>query len=144
MFWTAAQNESYDRILDRLMPHFAGHSFSPGIIVDHMAEAADILIENRFVLQPPEVDLTEIAKVCAAGYLRHNKFTLLHTVTGCHAARVIAPYLFDIDGALRCFWQAVVIAYLSTGIEYRSQGSSPPPPKMSWEKIQERAVAGDE
>lgn len=61
------------------------------------------------------VTLRDFAAVALDLYLTTKNFTALHTVTGCHAARVLQPYVEDEILYLRYFHQAFVAAYLSIG-----------------------------
>jgi hypothetical protein len=48
-------------------------------------------------------------------YAATGNFTLLHGVTACHAARLLARFARDRDAALRRLWAALVAAYMGEG-----------------------------
>lgn len=102
-------------ILAEISPVGRNHTFGPGIIVDRMAEIAQHKNYQRFVFQPTNITLDQLAKLTIKAYLLTDDFTLLHGVTGCHALRIIFPWISPKELALRYFWQAFVVAYLSTG-----------------------------
>jgi hypothetical protein len=111
-------NDTLAVILTKLAPLGVNHAFSPGIIVDRMTEICALLKQGKCKVQPKTINLAEVRKLCLRTFYAKNDFTLLHTVTGCHALSIILPYIENIDQALREFWQAVLVAYLSTGIGY--------------------------
>jgi hypothetical protein len=59
------------------------------------------------------VTLEELARIAVQIYLATADFTALHMVTGCHAARVLAPYLAD--DALEHLATALLAAYITIG-----------------------------
>ncbi|WP_299494381.1 questin oxidase family protein [uncultured Shewanella sp.] len=111
-------NESLDGIFERLAPLGEKYVFSPGIIVDRMSEMAVVLNKGGHRWQPETLTFSGVRQFCAETFHNQNNFTLLHTVTGCHAFSVIVPYLKDVEHAVKMLWQAIVIAYLSTGLGY--------------------------
>ena len=102
-------------ILAEISPIGRNHTFGPGIIVDRMAEIAQLENYQRFVFQPTNITPEQLAQLAIKAYLLTGDFTLLHGVTGCHALRIIFPWVSHKELALRYFWQAFVVAYLSTG-----------------------------
>lgn len=105
-------------ILAKVAPIGVNHTYSPGIIVDRMAEIATILNHSMQLYRPESLNFTDIRKICLQAFYVQNDFTLLHTVTGCHAFSIIMPYIQNMDFALKEFWQAIVVAYLSTGLPF--------------------------
>jgi hypothetical protein len=127
-FW-CSEHQSFDlckklssldleNILLTQIPISINQSFSSGIIVDKMNDVAELLKEKKRFIQPQTISLFEIRELCLNAFLEHNNFSLLHTVTGCHAFSVIEPYIENKEVALRELWQAVLIAYLSTKLNY--------------------------
>lgn len=114
-------NESAENILARLAPYGEKHQFLPGIIVDRMSEIGTLLKHNNSVIQPSIMNMTTLRELTITLFYLHENFTLLHTVTGCHALSIILPYFDDQQIAIKEFWKAIVVAYLSTGIGYQQQ-----------------------
>jgi Questin oxidase-like len=110
-----------DEVAAQLSEGIGQHVFSPGIIVDKMLEIARHPAVSGAPLQPAELSLRDIAQFSLSAYARHDDFTLLHTVTACHAFRLILPYAGDEQLAIRYLWQAVLVAYLSAD---RSAGAA--------------------
>ena len=108
-------DNTLQEILTKISPIAKNHSFKPGIIVDRMEEITQLEKYQNFVLQPTHINLDQLAQLAITAYLSTSNFTLLHGVTSCHALRVIFPWISDKELALRYFWQAFVVAYLSTG-----------------------------
>jgi hypothetical protein len=109
-------DESLPGILTRLSATTAHHRFSPGIIVDRMAEINLLLQRDAAMVQPSSITLAQVRAFAAKAFFLKDDFTLLHTVTGCHALSLLLPYLDDEEAGLREFWKAVLVAYLSTGL----------------------------
>ena len=106
---------SLTKILSEISLIGRNHIFAPGIIVDRMAEISLLEKYQYSVFQPTNITLDQLARLAIKAYLLTNDFTLLHGVTGCHALRIILPWVSHKELALRYFWQAFVVAYLSTG-----------------------------
>jgi hypothetical protein len=115
---TETSNESLEEILTRLAPVGVDHNFSPGIIVNRMSEIGGLLKSENSVIYPLSISLPNIRNFALKAFCENNNFTLLHTVTGCHAFSIIMPYLQDVDVALQELWKAILVAYLSTGLDY--------------------------
>jgi hypothetical protein len=111
-------NESLEEILTRLAPIGVNHNFSPGIIVNRMSEVGSLLKHENSVIQPHTVNLSDLKKFALKTFCTKDNFTLLHTVTGCHAFSFIMPYIENVDVALRELWKSILVAYLSTGLDY--------------------------
>lgn len=111
--------ENLEQILARLAPMTVGHKFAPGIIVDRMAEVDGMIESPPILLQPVSINLPDIARLVLQAYAAKDNFTLLHTVTSCHALRLIQPYLVEPETGLREYWKALAVAYLSTGLDYQ-------------------------
>ena len=113
-------DENLEEILARLSPLGENHHFSPGIIVDRMDEIGVLLKSNNSLIQPKKIDLISLRKFVLTAFYACDDFTLLHTVTGCHAFSIIQPFLDNVDAGLRELWKAILVAYLSTGQKYKS------------------------
>ena len=97
-------NETTEEKLENILLRFSttgeNYQFSPCIIVDRMSEISDVMRSKESIFQPKE------------------NFTLLHAVTSCHALRVVLPFVENKELALREFWKAILVAYLSTGLSF--------------------------
>ncbi|MEI6893630.1 MAG: questin oxidase family protein [Colwellia sp.] len=114
-------DDTLENILTRLAPLGESYKFSPGIIVDRMSEIGDLLKRKESVIQPSSINLSNIRYFALKAFYANDDFTLLHTVTGCHAFSIIMPYLENVDISLKELWKAVLIAYLSTGLNYANK-----------------------
>lgn len=114
-------SDSLESILIKLAPIGVKHTFSPGIIVDRMAEIGELLKRENYACQPNVISFTDIRKLCLRAFYAQEDFTLLHTVTGCHAFSIIMPYIENKDAALKELWKAILVAYLSTGLSYYTE-----------------------
>lgn len=119
-------------------------SLAPGNISDHMAAVTRQKGWIETPIQPEQIGLQNIAEVALASYRGTGDFTLLHGVTGCHALRLILPFCEDPEMALRYFWSALVIAYLSTGpkdiVEPKHSSHCVP----TWNELLDRACQSDD
>lgn len=86
--------------------------------------------------QPAAIALRDVAAFALAAFHASADFMLLHTVTACHAFRVVAPYFGDGDAALRQLWQAVLAAWLAA----ERTGRHAAPTSAGWEEIEARAI----
>jgi hypothetical protein len=91
-----------------------GHVFEPGNIGDRMRQVAGHPALLVAAVQPTRLALRDVARFSIGAYAAREDFTLLHTVTGCHAFRLLLPFAGDEQAALRHLWQAVLVAYLTT------------------------------
>ncbi|NHZ99155.1 DUF4243 domain-containing protein [Massilia sp. CCM 8734] len=97
----------------RLAAAVAGHAPWDGIIIDRMRQAARHPGVAGTAIQPSGLDLRQVAQFALGAYHAHEDFTLLHTVTACHAFRLLLPYAGEPRRALRYLWEAVVVATLT-------------------------------
>lgn len=100
-------------IAARLARAVAGHAPWSGIIIDRMRQAAAHPGVAGTALQPSGLDLRQVAQFALGAYHAREDFTLLHTVTACHAFRLLLPYAGQPQRALRYLWEAVVVATLT-------------------------------
>jgi len=93
--------------------------------------------DYRSSIQNPTLqDLTRIAVLI---YLATANFTALHLVTGCHATRVLAPYLAD--DALEHLANAMLAAYVTIG---RPAFETPTVDAPDWETLARTAIASND
>jgi len=112
-----------EETLKKLAPLGEEHHFSPGIIADRIDEIGKLLKSNGCIIQPETISYDELRKLALRIFYNTDDFTLLHTVTACHAFSIIMPYLKDKELALRELWKAILTAYLSTGLGYKTTRS---------------------
>ncbi|KZN30445.1 hypothetical protein N480_05690 [Pseudoalteromonas luteoviolacea S2607] len=136
--------EGYEEILTRLSPYGAGFEFSPGIIVDRMDEIGGLLRRLEAVIQPRSIRLCTLRQFALKAFYLREDFTLLHTVTGCHAFSVIAPFLDDEEYALRSLWKAILVAYLSTGHEYKRNAIEVQQRQCCFDSVIQAALVSDD
>lgn len=93
-----------------------GHiRFSAGNTTDRMDSVITLIDYQQTPHQPQFIDFLTIANATATIYKMSGDFTMLHCVTGCWSLKQILPFVEDETMALRYFWQATVVAYLSAG-----------------------------
>lgn len=137
-------SESVESTLSSLAPLAEDFEFSPGIIVNRMSEIAELLKRNQVIIQPESISLSSLRNFALNALYGHDDFTLLHTVTGCHAFSIVMPYLNNKESALRELWKAIVVAYLSTGLSYENQSTSLPDEQCDFTLIINDAIhSGD-
>lgn len=140
-----------------------GDTDDPGLVVQSLRQAlggwrADQrLIVQRMqaaALQPafaPQVQrlridadsLGALARLAARLYAGGGNFTVLHLVTGCHALRLLLPYLDEPLAALRSFWAAYAAGAAS--LPDSALAAVPlPVAGLDWPEIAVRAVASDD
>lgn len=128
-----------EQIADEAARGVADVVFAPGIIIDRMQQISAAMAQRNLVMQPRTLSLDGVARFALHAYAQQEDFTLLHTVTGAHALRVLAPLVDDMDAALRWLWQGVLAAYLTVE---RDAGAAPvAAPALSWDECRQRACA---
>ncbi|MBW8186239.1 questin oxidase family protein [Shewanella nanhaiensis] len=137
-------NESLESILTKLSPLGENHKFSPGLIVDRMSEIGILLKRNGSVTQPNIIDISTLREFTIKSFYLSDDFTLLHTVTGCHALSIVLPYLEDKQTALRELWKAIVVAYLSTGLRYQDKEITTVENNINFSPIIEKALKSED
>lgn len=118
------------------------YEFSPGIIIDRMQEIARHPVVRIARIQPEAIVLKDIARFALSAYSQKEDFTLLHTVTACHALRVLEPYFDNVTLATRYLWQSIAMAYLTTELVYREDAAAARPERSegSWDICLEKAT----
>jgi hypothetical protein len=105
----------------------AGHS-NKGLILERMQDAA---AEPRLHAEVARLavagdTLQRLARLSAKAYAGTGNFTALHLVTGCHAMRVLLPFVSDKPAALRWFWQAWATAVVAAALQRRKPAALRP------------------
>jgi len=134
-------NEKLEDILYRLSSMGENYVFSDGLIVDRMNEIGELLKRNQSIVQPKSLDLTTLKNFALQAFYSQEDFTLLHTVTGCHAFSIITSFIKDNDKALRSLWLAILVAYLSTGLAYKNEKCSMQNCGFSFDEIKAHALS---
>ena len=134
-FNTALSHESIDEIFRRFAQLMLGHEMASGTIVFEMDQINRIVNHQTQALQPESLSLAAIARFCISRYARTRDFIVLHTVTGCHAFRLLLLYVDDEERAMRCLWQAVLIANLSAVQKEKSYQSNEDNQASNWDNI---------
>lgn len=122
---------------------FAGQRAAGRNIAERTAAAAgsEALHQHVAATDSARLDLDGIARALIAAYCASGDFTVLHGVTGCHAARVLRPYLGRSGPTLPTLWHALVAAYAGSGCPpvrgWALEGND----GLPWPAILERAVA---
>ena len=106
-------------ILAEVAPIGVNYPFSPGIIVDRMNEIAFQLKAEECLIQPKNIHFDDVRRFALLAFFGQDEFTLLHTVTGCHAFSRLLPFIKYQETGIRELWKAIVVAYLSTGFEFK-------------------------
>lgn len=128
-------NETLEEIMIRVTPIGINYTFLPGNIIARMKEINEILTNKKTLIQPIKISLNDIREFCIKALSKQDNFTLLHTVTACHAFRRLSKYVTNSDEALRYLWESIVIAYLSTGLDYREPIVEIREVKRDWSQI---------
>ena len=113
-------------LIDKALNAFSNYEAVGDSITKRMTDIAEhhgFANVNRY---PEDLSLGSFSTLFSQLYLRSNNFTILHTVTSCHAMRVLLPYIQDKNTALKSYWSAALVAVLSinhlslSGIEVAS------------------------
>ncbi|MGL1889979.1 MAG: questin oxidase family protein [Spirochaetaceae bacterium] len=110
-------DDSLDFIVSKVEQIRQKNSFKDGIIIDRVLEAYKIDVFNGFRIQPSSISLDAISKLCLDLFYTSNNFTILHTVTACHALRLLQPFFNNQENILRHFFQGIIFAYITTDHE---------------------------
>lgn len=119
-----------------------------GTIADKMLCMARHSALRKAAIQPAVLALPEIAAFSLAAFADRDDFTLLHLLTSTHALRLVLPYCDDEQAALRYFWQAALVAYLTVPqMQTQTQthtAAAPDSPGMHWDGALSRALRCDD
>lgn len=131
----------------RIAAQLSGAPFAGQGITGRMAAAtADPRFSAGFSLPSFGAEfISDFARIAIALYWQTSNFTVLHLVTGTHAARVLFeayPHLASGE-ALAAFWGAACAAYASIGAPPMSR-STAPTEKPPWSSIFAGAIGSDD
>lgn len=95
----------------------SGTRYSGRGIDERMRSAAADRVFARHATSVAAAALTfdALARSLLAAYAATGSFTLLHGVTGTHAARILAPYAADPQALRMRLWHALLAAYAAEG-----------------------------
>jgi hypothetical protein len=149
-YWSSEYNElatnskytenSLPEIINQINPISQNHDFSPGIIIDRMNEINSILKASNIAIQSKDLNLDEIRTLCLDIFSTNNNFTILHCITACHAFRSISEYFSNYPEAISYLWEAIIVAYLSTQLEFKSINIDLKETGKIWSEIIEEAT----
>lgn len=130
-------------VLQAMRRALSGWRSDAGLIVQRMQEAA---LQPAFAPQVMRLRigadaLRTLAQLATRLYAQSGNFTVLHLVTGCHALRVLMPYLDAPLRALRSYW----VAYAAGAAGVPSAAAAPALQAVpDWPEIVARALASDD
>ncbi|NRA83254.1 MAG: DUF4243 domain-containing protein [Gammaproteobacteria bacterium] len=93
----------------------AHYRFPAGNSIDRMASVLDLEQYYQSASQPLVINFEIVATAVLSTYQMTGDFTMHHCVVAIKSFATLRDYFDDEELALRYFWQAVVVAYLSTG-----------------------------
>jgi hypothetical protein len=92
----------------------------------------------------PGESLHELALCAATRYAATRNFTVLHMATAARAARVLAAWLPNDDGALAPLWHAVAAASLASGVATAGPRQAVVHTRLDWAQVRARALGSDD
>lgn len=93
---------------------------------------------------PARLDLDGLAAAMIRAYAATGDFTLLHAVTGTHAARALLRYVESPTALVGAHWRALLAAYVGVGAPAVSGWKLEGDDKLDWPSIHERACGRDD
>lgn len=129
-----------DEIARSAAPLIMERDLGPGIIIDRMANVASFVSDSAIASQPATLRFEDIVAFALRAYRAREDFTLLHLVTASHAFRLILPYVQERDIALRHFWHAALMGYLSTASVGHASVEHDAASAGGWAKCLQRAA----
>ncbi|CAE6750964.1 questin oxidase family protein [Paraburkholderia haematera] len=110
------------------------------------AVASDVRFRHAILAPPPAVTLLDdLARATISAYWRSPDFTVLHTVTATHAARILLAQLPDTSAKqlLPGLWIALCTAYATVGRPANVETDSSDV-TVSWSDVRRMAVASND
>ena len=93
---------------------------------------------------PSRLDLDGLAAAMIRAYAATGDFTMLHGVTGTHAARALLRHVDSPTALVGALWRALLAAYVGVGAPAVSGWKLEGDDKLDWPAIHERACARDD
>ena len=127
-------------------PRFARRRFPGRNIAERTKNAVDDPALASLVARadPDKLTLETIAAALIRAYGASGDFTLLHGVTGCHAFRLLVPFMQDARLGVSHLWQALVAAYLGAGSPAVEGWGVQGRDALGWDEILQRAAECDD
>lgn len=129
-------DKNLNEIVLDLNKHSIDFNFSPGNIVNRMVEINNEI--TNLTVKTRDLTVENLRNFCIDTYYKHNNFTLLHTVTTSYALQHIKKYLTN-TSQLELIWESIIIACLSTGIDFSKTNSENLKSTLSWDSIISKA-----
>ena len=139
------------RVLQSLRHALGGWRATQSLIVQRIQAAA---LQPAFAPQVQRLridadSLGALARLATRLYAQGGNFTVLHLVTGCHALRLLLPYLDEPLPALRSFWAAYAAGAASLpdsawALVPQPQPLPQPTAVVDWPQIAAKAIASDD
>jgi len=126
------------RAATKIITHYR---FPPGNTVDRIASVLLLPDYHEMASQPQQISFNILAKAVVSVYRMTGDFTLCQGVVAVNALRELLPYIDEPELALRYFWQALVLVYLSTGGV--QMNAAEPAELIDWLKIREFCCDSD-
>jgi hypothetical protein len=139
----APTRRTLDDIVQSLSHQVAQHALHSGLIIDRLVEVSQLPAVRLAATQPEHLQFADVANFAIRMYAAREDFTVLHMVTGCHAFRLLIPYLDDVANATRHLWHAMMLAYLSTGLTPQRLNAASAATNLDWPRCLARAVQSD-
>lgn len=109
-------------------------------ITERMKIVNNSIQKVNIPLQPKNINLDDIRRYCLEEFSKNNNFTMLHTVTVCHAFSTVFKYCKNDETSLCYLWEAILVAQLSTGIRYTPEPIKEPDTKIPWSTLIKQAA----
>ncbi|MFM0649759.1 questin oxidase family protein [Paraburkholderia bryophila] len=139
--------ESVEAAFEHVVDAMGGSAVEGSSITSRLRVVASDVRFRQAVLAPPVSAclLDDVAQATIAAYWRSRNFTILHTVTASHAARILFAQLPEAMAArlLPGLWVALCAAYVTVGRRASGEGDVPDL-AVSWSDVQRLAVASND
>lgn len=123
--------------LRKIMPQ----SRSIAARIQQFYSEADFCTALRPIPFHPGNPLAEISLAVAEAFVENHHFTMLHSVTGCCALRMVLPYCDNPRKTISEYWYSICAAYLSVVNLPGDKHRPLPETRLDWTEIKSRALA---
>lgn len=106
----------------------------------HTAARSEDFSKSLHGLAVDDNTLSCLSQYACRLYLREKNFTVLHLITGTHAARLLMPWISDREDSIRHFAIAYAAGLVAAGIT-NNVASRPAVERMGWNEITTRAIS---
>lgn len=127
-------------------PGFAGKKLPGRSIAGRMLAASRLREFGVWVASadPARLDLDGLAAAMIRAYAATGDFTMLHAVTGTHAARALLRHADSPTALVGALWRALLAAYVGVGAPPVSGWKLEGDDKLDWPAIHERVCRCDD